>query len=134
MCCLKISEDNEKYKIVRFKINTDNNKLDLKVYDDNKSEIDYLKIKNTSRCISIIHLKNMWYNNGNYGYMMYVLQIKIFIEKPISNSYLFIDSDINNTNSTNDCNDEGIPIKNDERFQKYFKMLKFNIPIYFKGF
>ena len=77
----------------------------------------------------------MWYNNGDYGFRLYILQIKLIDNIIDNNKYIFLENTSSNTNIEPDSvsntleitND--IPIKEDERFKKYFKMLSYKIPI-----
>ena len=124
--CLKIAENDNQQDILRLKINSCNNMIDLPIYNYNKQIIDKSNINNNSRIISIVHLKNMWFNDGNYGYMFNILQIKLSSNNPNNDKYLFIDGP---NNESDNQNLEGLPpIKDDERFSKYFKMLTFKIP------
>jgi hypothetical protein len=126
--CLKDRYNNET-ELVRFKINSENNEIDLNIFDSNKNQLNNFKIDKGMRGISLIHLKNMWYNSGNYGYMMYVIQIKINLEKPILKTYSFIDKDSGITDENETINSNMTCIKDDDRFSTYFKMLKFGIPV-----
>jgi len=119
--CLKTTNENK--ELIRVKINTNNNDVDIGIYNENKELIDLSYINKEIRAVSIIEIPELWYFNGNFGYTINILQIRIDIKKKLSN-YAFID-DINSNNEKNNF----IPIKDDERFKKYFKMLKMRIPI-----
>lgn len=72
----------------------------------------------------IIQASNIWFNNGKYGIIWNISQIKLYnnlIYTP--QSFSFIDDNDND-------NDNELKITNKEKYTKYFDMLKKGVPLF----
>lgn len=124
--------------ILRTKIPMLNNRYHFNVFDDYKNKINYDDITANSICTPIIHIKNVWINESNYGITIQLIQLKIHISKMLED-YSFIDEEQNSNNYNNVENipkniiekneiDNYTPLKEHSDYGQYFKMLRYKIP------
>ena len=93
------------------------------VYNDYKRKISFDCIQPKMYCKMLISPKCIWYSERDYGIVWNTLQVKIY-DKVILDEYSFIDDnqsikEISNTESE---------YENDERYKKYFRMIKMGVP------
>lgn len=123
--------------LLRIKIPTLNNNFHFNVFDDSRNKLNHDQISPNSICTPILHIKNVWINNDNYGINIQLLQLKIHLLK-ILEDYSFLDDDnYNNTSNSNMTNSNNKDIQINDKYPKlkdhpiygtYFKMLRLKIP------
>lgn len=137
--------------LINLKILPINNSHQLtQVYNSNhdKISIDSLVKNNYLKCI--VYIPHLWFSLDNYGYDIYILQIKSYQLVNCLSNYAFIDDDklneeskINNEchnyknsnyNNRDNSNDKKnsepqIKIKDHPLYSKYFKMLSYGVNI-----
>lgn len=136
--------------LINFKILPTNNSEHLtQVYDSNQNKLslDNLVKNNYLKCI--VYIPHLWFSSDNYGYDIFILQIKSYQIVNCLYNYAFIDdeelieqsklhknqkSSQNNQNSEDNNIDKEsdkklIRIKDHPIYCKYFKMLTYGVNI-----
>lgn len=135
--------------LINLKILPINNSQQLtQVYNSNqdKISIDTLVKSNYLKCI--VYIPHLWFSLDNYGYDIFILQIKSYQLVNCLSNYAFIDevklseeskisnefnnyknSKINNNSNDKKSNEDKIKIKDHPLYNKYFKMLSYGVNI-----
>ena len=114
---------------LRVKIPTLNNNYHFNVFDDRRNKLNFESIKPNLFCTPILHIKNVWINETNYGLNIQLLQLKIHTSK-ILEDYAFLEDDltVNDKNNFVNTTDSNPPLKDNPTYSEYFKMLRLKIP------
>jgi len=110
----------------------------VNIFDDNRNNLVLDNITPKIECNGIIYLSHIWKNKTRFGLTWKLLQLKVYPIKMFS-GYAFLDdlpnkpiedkphnnTIVNNNNNTKD----GLLMKDHPIYKKYFKMLKYRIPI-----
>jgi hypothetical protein len=105
----------------------------LLVFDEYKNQIGVNKVNKKTQCYAIIHLSHIWNHNIDYGISWKLLQLRMVVDQVITlSTYSFIEntkitSEINTKTNKTEIKEED-KIKNNPKFMKYFRMLKFGVP------
>lgn len=104
------------------------------VYNDFKRKISFDCIQPKIYSKMLISPKCIWFTNKDFGIVWNILQVKIY-DKLILDEYSFIDDDQKqdqnqneNKNHTQTQQYVDKDLENDERYKKYFRMLKMGVP------
>ena len=117
----------------------------INIFDDNKNTLVLDNIKPKIDCNAIIYLSHIWKNNKRFGLTWKLLQLKVYPIKMFS-GYAFLDdlpvkpienkphnspiiSTTTNNINNNNTNKDVLLMKDHPIYSKYFKMLKYRIPI-----
>ena len=90
------------------------------VYNDYKRKISFDCIQPKIYCKMLISPKCIWYSKKDFGIVWNILQVKIY-DKLILDEYSFIDNHPNKETINSN-------FENDERYKKYFRMIKMGVP------
>ena len=107
----------------------------VNIFDDNRNTLVLDNITPKIECNGIIYLSHIWKNNKRFGLTWKLLQLKVYPIK-IFSGYAFLD-DLPNKPIENKPNNipivantnNGLLMKDHPVYNKYFKMLKYRIPI-----
>jgi hypothetical protein len=104
------------------------------VYNDQKMKVSFDCIQSKLYSKFLITPKCIWKSKTNFGINWDILQVKIY-DKLILYEYSFLDEETSKSNETNEYDrinniqNEQHQFKNDEKYKKYFRMLKMGVPL-----
>lgn len=118
--CYTIKESSRNNLYMRVRIPFFKNKPLIKVFNQDKKEVEFNSICAKLYCVTLICFENVWFYDNRFGITINLIQIKLFM--PLSfTDYLFRDDNELKTNNVNSY--ENNPI-----YKKYFKMIKMGVP------